>query len=199
MDASKASNNLSFKHEKGCFIQRWVLVLLAAVAVLCVLVVGLLVGYLTPCRLEAGNDGSSEPEALKHKKDFPYVRLPRSIVPEHYDVELRPHIVPDNFTFDGKVRILVRVVQATNNVTLHVHNLTVDSDSIRLTDARSGDVLPVSSTSEDEEKQFYVLHPKDNLVQGKTYEVYMEFVGSLNDQLAGFYRSSYTDADGNKR
>lgn len=199
MDASKTSNNLCFKQGRGCFIQRWVLVLLVVVAAICFLVVGLLVGHLKPCKKEIIEDTSSKPETLKHKKEFPYVRLPRSVVPEHYDVELRPHIVPDNFTFDGKVRILVKVLQATNNITLHVHQLMVDANSVRLTDARSGDVLPVSSTSEDEERQFYVLHVKGKLVQGKTYEVYMEFVGLLNDELAGFYRSSYVDADGNER
>lgn len=196
MDAGKASNNLSFKHEKGCFLHRWVLVLLIGVAVLCVIIVGLLVGYLTPCKLENKPEGVSE---LRQKKPLPYVRLPRSIVPEHYDVELQPYLVPDNFTFDGKVRILIKVLEPTNNVTVHINNITVDAGSVRLTEAGSGSAVEVTKTSEDELRQFYILHLKQDLKQGAEYEVSMEYVGSLNDQLTGFYRSSYTDPEGNKR
>lgn len=197
MDAAKTSNNLSFHQEKGCFLQRWVLILLIAIAALCVIIVGLLVGYLTPCKLEARPESSTD--AAKVKKTLPYIRLPRSIIPEHYDVELQPYIIPDNFTFDGKVRILIKVLEPTDNVTLHINNITVDAESVKLSEASSGDAVEVASTSEDKERQFYILHLKADLKQGVMYEVYMEYLGSLTDQLAGFYRSTYTDSKGNKR
>lgn len=177
-------------------MHRWVLILLIAVAVLCVIIVGLLVGYLTPCELEIASETSPEAEKVKY---LPYIRLPRSVEPEHYDVELQPYIIPDNFTFDGKVKILIKVLEGTDNVTLHINNITVDTATLRLIEAASGDQVEIASTSEDAERQFYILHLKNNLKQGSMYEVYMEFLGSLTDQLAGFYRSSYTDGDGNKR
>lgn len=197
MDAGKTSNNLSFKHEKGCFLHRWVLILLVVVAALCIICVGLLVGYLTPCELDTLSEKITGEKEVK--KELPYVRLPRSIIPEHYDVELQPYIIPDNFTFDGKVRILIKVFEPTDNVTLHINNITVDTDSVKLTDSQSGDLVEIASTSEDAERQFFILHLKSNLMKDAEYEVYMEFLGSLTDQLAGFYRSSYTDSDGNKR
>lgn len=197
MDAAKTSNNLSFKHEKGCFLHRWVLILLIVVAALCIICVGLLVGYLTPCEIDIRSEKITGDKEVK--KELPYVRLPRSIIPEHYDVELQPYIIPDNFTFDGKVRILIKVLEPTDNVTLHIHNMTVDPDSVKLTEAQSGDAVEIASTSEDTEKQFYILHLKANLMKDTQYEVSMVFLGSLTDQLAGFYRSSYTDSAGNKR
>lgn len=196
MDAAKTSNNLSFKHEKGCFLHRWVLVLLIVVAALCIICVGLLVGYLTPCELDTRSEKITGDKEVK--KELPYVRLPRSIIPEHYDVELQPYIIPDNFTFDGKVRILIKVLEPTNNVTLHIHNMKVDAESVKLTEVQSGEAIDFV-TSEDTEKQFYILHLRSNLMKDTQYEVSMVFVGFLTDQLAGFYRSSYTDSAGNKR
>lgn len=196
MDAAKTSNNLSFKHEKGCFLHRWVLVLLIVVAALCIICVGLLVGYLTPCELDTRSEKITGDKEVK--KELPYVRLPRSIIPEHYDVELQPYIIPDNFTFDGKVRILIKVLEPTNNVTLHIHNMKVDAESVKLTEVQSGEAIDFV-TSEDTEKQFYILHLRSNLMKDAQYEVSMVFVGFLTDQLAGFYRSSYTDSAGNKR
>ncbi|XP_035224731.1 aminopeptidase N-like [Stegodyphus dumicola] len=195
MDQSKTANSLSFKQRKGCFVQRWVLVLIAAVAVCCVLLVGLLVGYLTPC----GASPRSEAQVVNpevDKKELPYVLLPRSIIPEHYDVELQPFILPGNFTFNGKVRVQIRVLEETDNVTLHINDITVNEDSVRLSGLDAPDI---ARTSKDLERQFYILHLKGKLGAGQSYEVYMEFLGNLNDQLAGFYRSSYKDEKGQTR
>ncbi|XP_054723641.1 aminopeptidase N-like [Uloborus diversus] len=196
MDQMKTANNVSFKQRKGFFIERWLLALLIAVAAVCVLIVGLLVGYLTPCHKkivpsELNDNDEGTPKSL------PYVRLPRSIIPEHYDVELQPYITPSNFTFDGKVRIRINVLEPTDNITLHINNITVHRDSVRLTG--QGSVPDIASTSEDLERQFYILHLKGQLEAEEHYDVYMEFLGSLNDRLAGFYRSSYKDATGETR
>ncbi|KFM56599.1 Aminopeptidase N, partial [Stegodyphus mimosarum] len=195
MDQSKTANNLSFKQRKGCFLQRWVLVLLAAVAICCVLLVGLLVGYLTPCGSSPRSEAQVENKEVA-RKELPYVLLPKSIIPEHYDVELQPFILPGNFTFNGKVRVQIRVLEETDNVTLHINNITVNEASIRLSGV---DAPGIAKTSEDLERQFYILHLKGKLRTGQSYEVYMEFLGCLNDQLAGFYRSSYKDEEGQTR
>ncbi|CAL1295996.1 unnamed protein product [Larinioides sclopetarius] len=187
MDSNSGKGTVSFKQRKGYFVPQWALLAAAAGAALCVLIVGLLVGYLAPCGSRIGDADSRKDD---NPKTLPYVRLPRSIVPEHYDIELQPYIYPGNFTFDGKVRIIIKVIEATDNVTLHVNNVTVTESSVRL----SGPGAPsITSTSEDKERQFYILHLKSSLTAGQKYEVEMDYVGCLNDQLAGFYRSSYKD------
>lgn len=178
-------------------MHRWVLIALIVGAALCVIIVGLLVGYLTPCNLKPLPEEILE--ETKAKKTLPYIRLPRSIVPEHYDIELQPYIIENNFTFDGKVKIVIKVLEPTDNVTVHINNVTVESGSVRLRDLQSRKDQEIWSKSQDEEKQFYILHLKENLKKDAKYEIYMEYVGSLNDQLTGFYRSSYTDPNGNKR
>ncbi|GFT12414.1 aminopeptidase N [Nephila pilipes] len=188
-----SKTGVNFRQPKGYFVPRWALVGAGVAAALALLVVGLLVGYLAPCHAKTGS-GSGETDDVS--KPLPYVRLPRSVVPDHYDVELQPFIFPDNFTFEGKVRVVIRVLEPTNNVTLHINNVTVREASVRL----SGPDAPgVASMSEDKERQFYILHLKSDLVAGRQYEVQMDYLGTLNDQLAGFYRSSYKDDAGQTR
>ncbi|XP_042901838.1 aminopeptidase N [Parasteatoda tepidariorum] len=194
MDSSgKTPNNLSFKERKGYFVPRWGIVAGLGFAALCVLAVGLIVGYLAPCGSRSGVSDLINPEA---RKELPYVRLPRSIIPEHYNVVLQPYIEPGNFSFDGKVEIRIKVLEPTNNVTVHINNITVKQDTVEL----SGHGAPtISSLGEDKEKQFFILYLKGQLSAGQTYEVRMDFVGTLNDQLSGFYRSSYQDPSGQTR
>ncbi|GFY53408.1 aminopeptidase N [Trichonephila inaurata madagascariensis] len=188
-----SKTGVDFKQPKGYFVPRWALLGAGLAVALALLIVGLLVGYLAPCHAKTGS-GSGEPDNVS--KPLPYVRLPRSVVPDHYDVELQPFIFPGNFTFEGKVRIVIRVLEPTDNVTLHINNVTVREESVRLNGA---DAPGVASVSEDKERQFYILHLKSNLVAGRQYEVLLDYLGSLNDQLAGFYRSSYKDEDGQTR
>lgn len=197
MDNTKNTNTPNFKHQKGCFLQRWLLALLVLVAALLVLIVGLLVGYLTPCRLQQTSVDSDDGEPIP--KNLPYVLLPRSVVPEHYDVELQPYIFPDNFTFRGEVQIQIRIEEATTNVSLHINDIVVDRESVELTNENGDSTPQISSVSQDPIRQFYILHLSSNLIKGQRYIVRLKFVGNLNDQLAGFYRSSYKDASGNVR
>lgn len=59
--------------------------------------------------------------------------------------------------------------------------------------------IPIMKHMYDRDRQFYVAHLKMNLEKGKQYKIAMNFIGYLNDNLDGFYRSSYTDDQGKKR
>lgn len=44
--------------------------------------------------------------------------------------------------------------------------------------------------------EFYVANLAEELTVGETYIISMEFVGHLNDNLLGFYRSVYKNEEG---
>lgn len=62
------------------------------------------------------------------------VRLPTHLVPDSYDVTLRPNMYegePENFNFTGSVKIYMTAKDVGRNVTLHVNKLDIDEKSIK--------------------------------------------------------------------
>ncbi|XP_042234819.1 aminopeptidase N-like [Homarus americanus] len=63
-------------------------------------------------------------------------------------------------------------------------------------DNLEGPTVEIKHHSYDNKREFYIAHLNKKLAKGKKYVLSMEFNGTLNDQLKGFYRSSYKDTDG---
>ena len=62
----------------------------------------------------------------------------------------------------------------------------------------AGSELAISEHKYDRDREFYVAMFDQELQAGMTYVLKMNFEGYLNDQLKGFYRSSYTNQKGEK-
>ncbi|XP_011638527.1 aminopeptidase N-like [Pogonomyrmex barbatus] len=129
-------------------------------------------------------------------------RLPKNIIPIHYDIKLITHF-EDNFTTNGEVNIDIKVHEPTNTIALHALNLTIHESLTEIT--RKG-VNNVNSKSKYIPKQ----HKYDELTQILTLqfeepldsEMYMlriNFDGIilLNNWMRGFYKDFYTDNKGN--
>lgn len=138
------------------------------------------------------------------------VRLPDTIQPIYYKLELIPYIEETaNFTLKGKVWIDVRCRKATNRVTLHIKNITIHEETVTITPISQAE-LPVSSGERnsgikiekhefDEPREFYNLTVAPGLEENKMYRIYIQYTGMLDDSLGGFYRSSYTDQETNEK
>jgi len=120
--------------------------------------------------------------------DNPY-RLPRTVMPRRYELRLEPDL--EAFTFDGQETIELEVVEETDSITLNV--LEIEIDHAVLTDS-AGAI--VASVSYDERMQRAILTFDRPMARGEA-ELSVRFRGVLNDQLVGFYRSKFTDVDGN--
>ena len=70
---------------------------------------------------------------------------------------------------------------------------------INPSDDLTGEGVTINSQTYDPESNFYIAHLDENLEAGTNYVLSMDFEGYLNDQLAGFYRSTYTAPDGSTR
>lgn len=117
-------------------------------------------------------------------------RLPRTVIPERYSVELVPDLLSS--TFAGQVRIGVEVTEATAEVVLNAAELEISRAELIGPDGRR-----VTATVHlDEQAQRAVLRVEPPLAPG-AWELDADFTGILNDKLHGFYRSTYTDDDGN--
>lgn len=59
-------------------------------------------------------------------------RLPGEITPNNYTIDLRPSM--EESTFTGKIKIIMTVLEPTNQITLHAsHDLEVAETDIKLT------------------------------------------------------------------
>ncbi|XP_068228790.1 aminopeptidase N-like isoform X1 [Palaemon carinicauda] len=125
------------------------------------------------------------------------VRLPRALKPLHYLVKLQPYI-NGNFSITGYVEVEMEVLESTSNITLHISDIITHNDTIKLRPSGNleSPLLGINKHEYDHEREFYVAHLNEPLEQGQKYILSMHFLGYLNDQLEGFYRSTYKDDDG---
>ena len=121
--------------------------------------------------------------------DTPAYRLPETVAPERYDIRLTPDL--SAFTFAGEETVAITVRQPVTEIVLNAIELTIHTVSAVGPDGR-----PLQGTvSLNEENEQAVLHFPRLLVPG-AWTLQLTFSGILNDKLHGFYRSTYTNAEG---
>ncbi|XP_026480740.1 puromycin-sensitive aminopeptidase [Ctenocephalides felis] len=124
---------------------------------------------------------------MPEKKAFE--RLPKTVLPKHYYLELKPDLKA--FTFTGKTKIDLEVASTTNSIKLNSAELDLKTAELVLENGKT--VVPkISYVVEDETATFTF---PDVLSTGKA-TLNIEFTGELNDKLRGFYRSKYAGKDG---
>jgi puromycin-sensitive aminopeptidase len=114
-------------------------------------------------------------------------RLPRHTSPTRYELELEPDL--DAATFRGRVRIDVTTDGSVPDLVLNAIELEIDRCEI--------DGVAASTRLEADTERLFV-QPDGGVAPGD-HTLDIEFRGVLNDQLRGWYRSTYRDADGTER
>ncbi|MGB5186828.1 MAG: M1 family metallopeptidase, partial [Acidimicrobiia bacterium] len=116
-------------------------------------------------------------------------RLPRTVIPSHYELKLTPDL--GDASFAGNVLVDVAVVEPVSEIVVNAAELTLydvtlfNSDGQRL----------ASTVETDEKAERSTLH-LDGVAAPGAWKLGISFDGILNDDLRGFYRSVYTDPNG---
>ena len=113
----------------------------------------------------------------------PY-RLPTTVVPSAYDLVLEPDL--ESATFLGEVSIQVEVVEATSEVVLNAIDLQLDAAEV--------DGQPAEVTLDADHGRATLRLPEP--IETGPATVHLRFLGTLNDKLRGFYRSTFKDSAG---
>ncbi|XP_019628837.1 PREDICTED: aminopeptidase N-like [Branchiostoma belcheri] len=174
-------------HDESCKFYNGAPLAIAACCVLFCLGIGLIIGF------ETGRGGGQV-------RPWQQVRLPESLLPIHYDVELRVDVTA--FTVVGQVNVTLRCATPTRYVILHAAELDIVDGDAAPGIRGEGDVVTttrITSWFLYEENQFLVLELDSELTKGAVYTVSLNFRGTLRDGLVGFYRSSYVNKDGQTR
>eukprot|EP00903_Cladosiphon_okamuranus_P013627 g12691.t1 len=123
-------------------------------------------------------------------------RLPESVVPVKYSLVYHD-LDLDRCTFSGSVVILCKVESPVDRVELHALELWVTSAEAVVDGGRK--VLPTKKTEYDADAQTVTLCFGEELPAGEDVQLRLKFEGSINDKLAGLYRSNYTGPDGDTK
>jgi puromycin-sensitive aminopeptidase len=118
----------------------------------------------------------------------PY-RLPRHVIPTRYELRIEPDL--ESATFAGRVTITLTVKRATQTILLNAVELAVESAVIEgpHNERRTAAIGP-NDAAERVELSFQASLPPGE------WRLHLSFHGKLNDQLRGFYRSTYQDRSG---
>ncbi len=116
-------------------------------------------------------------------------RLPRTVTPSRYAIELR--LDPTSPTFDGTVDVAIDVHETTAAILLNAKQLTIHTGSL----TSDGTPIEVDKAVLDEDAERVTLELPVEVAPG-AYTLHLAFTGLLNDLMEGMYRSRYTDEAG---
>ncbi len=118
----------------------------------------------------------------------PY-RLPRHVIPTRYDLRLEPDLTTGRFT--GQATILITVKKTTQTILLNAVDLVLRSVMVEGLHR-----APLNATIELEQQTQRARLSFQEAIDPGEWTLTISFEGTLNDQLRGFYRSTYKDASG---
>ncbi len=117
-------------------------------------------------------------------------RLPRTVTPSRYDIELR--LDPTRSTFDGTVDIAVTVHEAVAEIVLNAKAVTVVAGAIITADKTVIDVTNLVSDVKAERLTLTL----DSALPAGDHTIRLAFTARLSDDMVGLYRSRYRDDAG---
>uniref|UniRef100_G3PM41 Aminopeptidase n=1 Tax=Gasterosteus aculeatus aculeatus TaxID=481459 RepID=G3PM41_GASAC len=134
-------------------------------------------------------------------------RLPKSLVPVHYNVTLWPRLTEDATTklyiFTGESSVEFECTEETDLILIHSNKLNYTKlDNVhlaRLTSVNSEVKAPsIKNSWLQNVTQYLVLQLDVKLIKDHKYHLETKFQGELANDLGGFYRSEYME-DGIKK
>lgn len=124
-------------------------------------------------------------------------RLPREIIPKHYDLFLYPNF--NTQTFSGKVSIQLDVIKPISFIPIHAKYLNISETEFVRSSLADNATHPVAinQTFSYDKFEYWVTEFDKPLDVGE-YTLTLAFNGSLLNRIVGFYQSSYKDVEQNR-
>ncbi|XP_076022170.1 glutamyl aminopeptidase [Genypterus blacodes] len=200
-------NNMDFeKQQKRYCIAGKHVIIICMTVVVCSLAVGLGVGLstsatitttpptLAPTEEPLPDRGPCKPSS-NSGGDWRNFRLPNYIKPVHYDLHLEPNLIDDTYT--GTVKVHLKVEKPTHYLWLHIRETFVSSLPRLWLDSGAGQrEIAVKSCFEYKPQQYVVVEATEELAAtgpGEVHVLSLDFQGSLDGSVVGFYRVTYTE------
>lgn len=197
-------------HQMVCN-RRWTIAILVTVG-LFVILIAIIAAFARPGSFlcESINGGQKEPAegTPSHTtpappkdyistdgRPFPWknIRLPRTVLPDRYDIFLHPNI--SRSVFSGTVRIHSTVATATDSIVFHAKEMNVSKVSV----LRGEVAVEVADRMEYKANEQLYVKLKQSLAADSKIIIVVEYRAALIRRLKGFYKSVYKTAAGETR
>jgi hypothetical protein len=128
--------------------------------------------------------------------------LPKNLVPYHYDLTIKPYFKVDEVPkfYEGLVIINFTCINDTHKLVLNMKNLDISYMLIHSDQDSDFTMIKDISWSLDHETHFFIADfGSKNFKANRNYTFTVKFKGFTENDNIGFYRSSYLDANKNKK
>lgn len=182
--------------------------LAVAFAVLAVSAIGGMVSMMIVFKIQTSNLTMTErpTEPTTTLAPPPVMRLPRSLIPERYEILVHPHfysriveevnVTTPNQTlfFNGSSTVYFRCHQPTKYIFLHSFELSVSPLLVKDRD-ENGQLKVTSYQHHDDESDFLEIELEENLKTDGNYSLSLYFEGEISEYLQAMYVSRYTETN----
>jgi len=117
--------------------------------------------------------------------------LPDTVKPVHYAISLYDLELGGAYSYQGTVSIDIKIEKSTKEVILNSHHLKIYSAEVILEHTKTQQTLQCSAISYDQPKQRATLTFPEELAVSASGSIVIKFEGTMNNDMAGFYRSKY--------
>lgn len=178
--------------KEGFYVSKRNAIIIICLFVLIVVAVGLMAGLIKePCEeyyVYERDDPVNPP-----LDDTPWLDpfLQTYLEPVHYTMWMYPDFYFDGSMFYGREDIEIRVKQETRFLLLHIKMMNIDNTEVRDADQN---VLQIKDAFAYEPNQYWVVELEEDIDEDSTVFLHLEFHGSLNNGIVGYYKSNYTNS-----
>ena len=126
----------------------------------------------------------------------PVERIPMNLQQEIYRLTIVPNLTSE--TFDGILAYTFTCLQSTNELILHLKDLSINSTTIQIIGSSSTNhPLPIfQSWSYDSYSELIKMKFSSSFIPTNQYELYLTYTTNISHELHGLYISRYLDING---
>lgn len=117
--------------------------------------------------------------------------LSSDVKPSNYAISLFDLKAGEPWTYQGTCSIDLEIKKSTSSISLNTHELKVHSAEVSFEAGKSASSLKASKTEYDVKNQRCTFSFDQELPQSPKAVLTISFEGTMNNHMAGFYRSAY--------
>lgn len=118
--------------------------------------------------------------------------LPGNVKPVNYHISLYDLELGGGFSYQGTVTISSKIVASSKEITLNAHQLKIYSAEVFVEHTKTLQSFKATDISYDAPRQRATFSFAEDLPTSDKASLIIKFQGTINNDMAGFYRSKYT-------